>query len=904
MSRQLEELGFTKKTCASCGNDFWSIGDRATCGDAPCDRYEFIGNPATPKKYDLFDIQKEFTNFFKERGHIPIKRYPVLAKRWRDDVFLVGASIYDFQPWVTSGLVEPPANPLVISQPSIRLNDVDNVGRTGRHMTCFTMGAHHAFNTDKNPVYWKDETVKYCHDFIKHVGIDPSEITYIESWWKGGGNAGPCYEICVRGVELATLVFIQYKTTPEGLKEIPLKIVDTGYGLERFAWISQGTPTAYDASFGPVIDQFKKIADVELDETILAENARIAGMMDIEDIADLKELRLRVAEKLGISSEDLKNATEPMEAVYVIADHTRCLCFMLADGVIPSNVKEGYLARLVLRRTIRFMKDLKLKESLGDIMKIQLDFLSNTYPEIKEQQNHIINVVNLEETRYSKTVSKGKQLVKKSIKDLKKENKTEIPVEMLIKLYDSHGMPPETIEEISEAENFKAAVPDNFYTLVAKEHSKEVVEEKMEHEMEFSETDLIFYKNPYKTEFEAGIIGFHENNVILDRTIFYPEGGGQPSDVGFIGVKGNKMDKFPVLHAEKVQGVVLHRMAVEDIEKLKPFIGSRVTGEIDPSMRTSLTQNHTATHLIVAAARKVLGNHIWQAGAQKGVKKSRLDLSHYKRITNKDLQEIELITNKYVMENHPVHTKWMDRTKAEKKYGFDLYQGGVVPGANIRTVKIDGIDVQACAGTHVKLTGDIGLIKITRTERIQDGVERLEFSAGEAAVRAVQTNDDLLKLSSIIFKVTSEQLPKTCDRFFNEWKAFKNEIERLKDEIARLKIGELSDDAVSVGDMKVLTRVVDADINELVKIATDLTENENGIDVVIIGNLDGKIVGSSSSKVIDTGVKINEIIKDAAKILGGGGGGRPNLAQGAGKNSDKIYDALEFALKRITDILC
>lgn len=899
MSRQLEELGFTKKTCATCGNDFWSIGDRATCGDAPCDKYEFIGNPATTKKYDLFDIQKEFKNFFKERGHTPIDRYPVLAKRWRDDVFLVGASIYDFQPWVTSGLVEPPANPLVIAQPSIRLNDVDNVGRTGRHMTCFTMGAHHAFNTDENPIYWKDETVKYCHDFIKHIGIDPSEITYIESWWEGGGNAGPCYEICVRGVELATLVFIQYKTTQEGLKEIPLKIVDTGYGLERFAWISQGTPTAYDASFGPVIDQLKKLADVELDENILGENARIAGMMDIEDIADLKELRHRVAERLGISVEELKNATEPMEAVYVIADHTRCLCFMLADGVIPSNVKEGYLARLVLRRTIRFMKDLNLEESLGDIMKIQLDFLSKTYPEIEEQQNHIIKVVNLEEIRYSKTVSKGIQLVKKSIKDLKKENKDEIPVKMLIKLYDSHGMPPETIEEIAEAENFKAAVPDNFYTLVAEEHSEESVEEKGEIELNFPETDLIFYNNPYKTEFEAGIIGFYENNVILDRTIFYPEGGGQPSDVGFIGVKGNKMNKFPVLHAEKVQGVVLHKMDHEDIEKLKPYIGSRVTGDIDPYRRTLLTQNHTATHLIVAAAREVLGGHVWQAGAQKGVKKSRIDLSHYKRISNDDLQEIELIANRYVMGNYSVHTKWMDRTNAEKKYGFSLYQGGVVPGANIRTVKIDGINVQACAGTHVKRTGDIGLVKITRTERIQDGVERLEFSAGEAAVKAVQTNDDLLKESSVVFKVTAKQLPKTCDRFFNEWKAFKNEIERLKDEIAKLKIGELSDYAVNIGNMKVLSQVVEADINELVKIATDFTENEDGLDVVVIGNREGKIVGSSSMKAVDTGVKINKIIKDAAGILGGGGGGKPTLAQGAGKNSDKIQEALEFALTQI-----
>ncbi len=902
MSRQLEELGFTKKTCATCGNDFWSIGDRATCGDAPCDRYEFIGNPATPKKYDLYDIQREFNNFFKERGHTPVNRYPVLAKRWRDDVFLVGASIYDFQPWVTSGLVEPPANPLVIAQPSIRLNDVDNVGRTGRHMTCFTMGAHHAFNTVENQVYWKDETVKYCYDFIKHIGIDPKEITYIESWWEGGGNAGPCYEICVRGVELATLVFIQYKTTTEGLKEIPLKIVDTGYGLERFAWISQGTPTAYDASFGPVIYQLEKLAGVELDEYILAENARIAGMMDIEDIADLKELRRRVAERIGISVEKLRIATEPMEAVYIIADHTRCLCFMIADGVIPSNVKEGYLARLVLRRTIRFMNDLKIKESLGKIMEIQLEFLSKTYPEIKNQQTHILNVVNLEEQRYRKTVLKGRKLVEKSIKDLKKENKNVIPVAMLIKLYDSHGMPPETIEEIARLKNFKAEVPDNFYTLVAAEHSEEIVEKKKELELDFSETDLIFYDNPYKTEFEAGIIGFYENNLILDRTIFYPEGGGQPSDVGFIRVKGNKMEKLPVLHAEKVHGVVLHRMNKKDIEKLKPYKGSRVTGEIDPDRRISLTQNHTSTHLIVASARKVLGSHIWQAGAQKGVKKSRIDLSHYKRISDIDLQEIELVANTYVMGNYPVHTKWMDRTKAEKKYGFNLYQGGVVPGANIRTVKIGDIDVQACAGTHVKRTGDIGLIKITKTERIQDGVERLEFSAGKGAIKAVQSNDNILKESSSVFKVTSQQLPRTCDRFFSEWKGFKNEIERLKDEIARLKIGEITDQAINIEDMRVLSCVVEADMKELMKIATDLIENENGMDVVVVGNREGKIVGASSKKAMVIGVKVNEIIMDAAKILGGSGGGRPNLAQGAGPNSHKIEDALKFVINQIKSV--
>lgn len=897
MSRQLEELGFTKKTCVTCGNDFWSIGDRKTCGDAPCDEYTFIGNPATSKKYDLYEIQKAFREFFAQNGHTPIDRYPVLAKRWRDDVFLVGASIYDFQPWVTSGAVEPPANPLVIAQPSIRLNDVDNVGRTGRHMTCFTMGAHHAFNTEEEQIYWEDETVKYCHDFIKHIGINPEEITYIESWWEGGGNAGPCYEICVRGVELATLVFIKYKTLSGGkLEEIPLTIVDTGYGLERFAWISQGTPTAYDASFGPVIDKLKELANVKVNMGILAENAQVAGMMDIEDIADLKELRSRVAKRLDISLDELEKATKPMEAIYVIADHTRCLAFMLADGVIPSNVKEGYLARLVLRRTIRFIKDLGLEQSLADIMKIQLDFLRKTYPEIKHHQDHILNVINLEDKRYLKTVSKGRELVKRSVKKLKKKNIDGMPFESLKELYESHGMPPETAKEIAEKMDFKVNVPDNFYTLVANEHEQEAQEEKAEIELDFPATDLLFYEKPYDTEFEAHVLGTYENNVILDQTIFYPEGGGQPSDIGFLSIRG---EKIKVLHAEKAGNVVLHRVNEEDIEKVHPYKGQIINGQIDISRRQALTRNHTATHLIIAASRCVLGDHVWQAGAQKGVKKSRIDISHYKRIKPEELQEIELLANKYVMENRSVLTNWMARAEAEKKYGFILYQGGIVPGMSIRTVKIDDVDVQACAGTHCAMTGDIGLIKITKTERIQDGVERIEFSAGVAAIEATQSNDNLLKESAGIFKVDPQQLPKTCDRFFSEWKSFKNEISRLKGEMATLKMQTIMGKAETIGDLKVLEDMIDADMNEMQKMALDLTDDDGEFDIVILGNLDGKIVGTSSKEAIESGVKINEIIKEAAGILGGGGGGRPNLAQGAGPKAKNMREALDFALEQL-----
>ena len=393
-----DKLGYKLQTCKTCGQEFYSQVDRETCGDAPCDEYGFIANPATDKPYNLYEIQKVFREFLESEGHVHVPRYPVLAKRWRDDVFLVGASIFCFQPWITSGLVKPPANPIAMAQPSIRLNDVDNVGRTGRHMTCFTMGTHTVINKEDDFIYWEDETIRICHEFFNSIGINTEEITFIKSWWSGGGNEGPCYEVCCRGVELATLVFIQYETLEDGSKkEIPIKVVDTGYGLERIAWISQGTPTAYDACFAPVVDKLRELTGVEINEDIQGRNAQIAGMMDIEDIGDLKELRQQVADSLGLTLEDYLKAAEPMEAIYIIADHTRCLAFMIADGIIPSNVKEGYLARLVLRRTIRFMKELNMEESLADVMAIQLDFLSKFYPEIRDSEEHIMNIITLEE---------------------------------------------------------------------------------------------------------------------------------------------------------------------------------------------------------------------------------------------------------------------------------------------------------------------------------------------------------------------------------------------------------------------------------------------------------------------------------------------------------------------------
>ena len=899
MTFELEDLGFKKHVCSKCGQTFWSIKDRTTCGDAPCDEYEFIGNPVTNKQYDLMGIQKQFKEFFKNNNHTPIDRYPVLAKRWRNDVFLVGATIYNFQPWVTSGMVRPPANPLTIAQPSIRLNDVDNVGRSGRHMTCFTMGAHHAFNSDDNQIYWKDQTLRYCFEFLVSIGINPEEITYIESWWKGGGNEGPSYEICAHGVELATLVFIQYKTTKNGLEDIPLRIVDTGYGLERIAWVSQGTPTAYDATFGPVIEKLTDLSGVELDTEILSENARIAGMMDLEDISDLKLLRKKVADKLSLDPDVLKDATAPMEAIYIVADHTRCLSFMLADGIIPSNVKEGYLARLVLRRTVKYMNELGLKESLSDIMKIQLDFLSQTYPEIKDNAEHILNITDLEEERYHTTLTKGRNLVKRSIDKLKKEGQNSFPTDMLINFYDSNGIPPETVESICNEYDFDANIPDNFYTQIAAAHEEDEEEEVQALELDYPQTYLAFYDDLQQRTFNAKVLGVEDSNkIVLDQTIYYPEGGGQPSDEGTITRADGTVLKIE--YAEKVDRIVLHHVAKDDVSKLEGIVGEEITGEIDALRRDLLTSNHSATHLIIASARQVLGKHIWQAGSQNNIEKTRIDLSHYKRITTDDLKEIERLANDYVKQNLPVNIQWYDRTDAEVKYGFKLYQGGVVPGKDIRVVEIPGVDVEACAGTHVQTTGDIGIIKVLRTERVQDGVERIEYAVSDSAINKIQEIDDILRESSGIFGVDAEQLPKTCNRFFNEWKEQQKTIKNLEKQLAEAKISTLQNDVEEINGYKLLTQIIDAEAGQLREIATNLVEKEEVTDMAIIINKAGNIVACANQKIVDNGLKMGDAIKTVGEHLGGRGGGKPNLAQGAGMTQ---LDKQDEAFQAIKDII-
>ena len=890
--------GFEQKRCESCGRTFWTLDPgRRTCGDTPCDEYGFIGLPPTRKPYTLPQLEQVFLRFFKQRGHTVVKRYPVVA-RWRDDIFLTIASIADFQPWVTSGQVPPPANPLVISQPSIRLKDIDNVGRSGRHFTLFFMGGHHAFNSRWYRVYWNDKTVEFCHEFFtRELGIAPEEISYIQDFWEGGGNAGEDFEVNVRGLELATLVFMRYASEDGKYTPLPLEIVDTGYGLERLTWISQGAASGYEAIFGPIIGQLRELAGVEMPPAdVLEQNSKLAGLMDIETGRDLLTLRNKVAARTSLSVEELNKLLVPLEAIYAIADHLRCLAFMFGDGITPSNVKEGYLARVVLRRTLRLLGEIGLQKPLAELMALELKHLVPQFPELKERENYITEVTGLEERRYRDAIERGSKLVERLAGELQAEGKP-ISREKLIEFYDSHGLPPEIVREVSSKKGVAVEVPEDFYIQVAKLHGQArhvpTVAAPLPREKlgRLPPTNAVYYRDPHAREFKAEVLRSIDEYVVLDSTAFYPEGGGQPSDLGSLEGDGGRGE---VIDVQKAGEVILHRVRPNPFKPRQ-----RVVGKVDWARRSSLMRHHTGTHILLGAARRVLGDHVWQHGVQKGVEHTRLDISHFKRVDPEEVREIERSANAVVMEDRQVTAGWMDRNQAEQKYGFELYQGGVVPGKKVRVVEVEGWNTQACAGTHCTRTGEVGFIKIMRTERIQDGVERIEFAAGEAALEFAHAQEQQLAKAAEVLRTTPEGVATATQQLFDEWKALQKELDRLRGRLAELRLFELRSKTRQVGKVRVVCEEVEgASAEELIKIASVLSKEDKGL-VVVLGTRDGlgRLVAMAGEEALLAGVDCGAMIAEAAEVLGGGGGGKLEFGQGGGPDVDRLVVALGKALE-------
>jgi alanyl-tRNA synthetase len=909
-----KEEGFIRKHCPRCGEYFWTQNQtQQTCGESgsdECGCYNFLGNPPTKKKYTLSEMREAFLGFFEKNRHTRVKPYPVVA-RWRKDIYLTHASIIDFQPYVTEGISPPPANPLVISQPSIRLTDISNTGPTfGRHLTIFEMGGAHAFNYPDKEIYWKDDTVRFHQRFCtEELGIPSDAVTYKESVWIGGGNAGPAVECIVGGLEVGTLVFMQYKVVGDDFVELPIRTVDTGYGIDRFTWISQGVPSLFQAIYGDMVDVVFDMAGItNIDNDFLARVAKYSGLVSVDKRANRMVARKRVSELTGIDLATLERILVPIENAWAVTDHTKTLSFMLSEGVVPSNIQEGYLARLLFRRVYRLMRTLNIEPAkLYDIIEMQANYWEKDFPHIKQMQGEIIEMLKVEEEKFRDTLARGEGMVKRIAADLKSKKTGKLPMDTLTELYDSHGLPPEIVKEVAEKEGVEVEVPENFFSLIANRHmaaSKPVEEEQAKAEADLQKiaetlpaTEPFYYSDVYQKEFDAKVQKIVSGvYVVLDGTCFYPEGGGQPHDQGWL-MSGN--DKYEVVDVQKIGKVIVHKLNRPAAFKE----GSTVHCTLDWERRYSLMKAHTVTHLINGAARRVLGEHVWQSGTQKGLETSRLDISHYRRLTQEEIHKIETLANQTIGVSMEVTSKWYPRNEAERLYGFRLYQGGAVPGKDIRVVKTGDWDVEACAGTHLKNTSEVGFVKIVYTERVQDGVERVGYAVGLKALKAVQDQESLLWKVSEVLTAPVDKLDKTAEKVVKELKEANLEKRRLIKEIAEKEsaVGQsqVSEGVVDINGVSIVKRDFGetADADRMLRTATEIIKR-NDYAVTLFFGTDGKtckLMVMAGEAAVKKGINCGAIVKEAAPVMGGGGGGRPNFAQGGGTKPDRLKDAVAAA---------
>ncbi|MEM3215111.1 MAG: alanine--tRNA ligase [Conexivisphaerales archaeon] len=853
-----KEMGFIRKRCKLCGRYFWTLDEkREYCPNQPCSKYEFIGNPSG-EKLNYTEMWNRIRDFFVKNGHTFVKRYPVVA-RWRDDLYFTVASIIDFQR-VEEGKVifDFPANPLIVPQISIRFNDLANVGLTGRHFTSFCMVGQHALANREG--YWKDRTVDLDYRLMaEQLHIPETEITFVEDVWMGYGAFGYSLEYFVKNLELGNAVFTEFEGSLELYKRFEPPVVDMGAGLERFVWLTNGTSTSYDAVFGQMVSRLASILGVEINNDLVKDFYIKAGDLDFAERSQSELLN----KMLDVQSKD---SILKLRDLYILLDHSRTLLFALVDGQLPSNVGGGYNLRVLMRRMFEILSERKWDISVYDLLKWNAEYLKPMYPELSESVDNLKEIIDVEKQRYHK-------LEETTTKMLEKYRKSKVNIEEAAKLYESNGISPELLFKQGLIDMDPAEV---LLHVTSKHERPETVPPKPAFSLDsLAETEQLYYDNIYN--FKAKVLKVENGYVILDKTAFYPRSGGQEPDRG-------KLNEFEVEDVVKIRGVIGHK--VQGIEFVP---GEMVNGEINIERRRSIMRHHTATHIINAAARMVLGPWVWQNSAFKEENRARLDITHHSALSEQQIKQIEEKANRIVLENIKVEKLVMDRLKAESEFGFRIYQGGVVPGNKLRIIKIGNYDVEACGGTHVDYTGQIGFIKILKAERIQDGVDRIEFVAGVPAIKFIQNMEDTMGIIKQMLKVPEyENIPKSIGKMESELKSAKAELEVLlknyinilsRDSPDILLINEpwvTRENAVIMGNHYAIN-------GGAVFIALWHQQNDFGY-IIITGN-----------RAEERGITAESISEELNNEFSGTGGGRGRFAQGIIRNlkNEKLYNIIE-----------
>ena len=789
----LTRFGFSRAQCPNCKHFFWRHSEKVeVCGDSQCvGKYSFIGvgcgKGKKGKKITYAEAWNSFRTSFENARvpHTAVRRYPTVA-RWRADVDYTAAGIYCYQPYCVTGELDPPANPLIQPQFCLRFNDLDCIGLTGRHYSGFIMMGIQVFNTPQKYVYFKEEVVEFNLTWlIEELEIDPDEITLIEDVWAGGGNLGPSIEYFIGGLELGNMVFMQFKTFPDGSRQdLAVQVIDVGIGLERVPWLINGTPTSYVDTFPTALPYLADIVGVDFNNPMWEKFGPYSCLLNVDEVDDMEATWQKVAGKIGVEKSELMANIEVIRDLYIVCDHTRAVLMPIEDGSLPSNVGGASNVRNILRRVFFLLHkhDWMSKLTLPGLIKLFDYHRADLTPVIGAFQTYdsFAMIITKEYERWQTTDRDSATKVQR----LQKKKGGKLSLEDWITAHISYGLDADKISSITGE-----PVPDNFYYELATlaERQAPVAAPQLYDTTHLPPTEEMFYATGNLFELRgAKVVALmpnvqqknRPNLIVLDRTLFYPTSGGQLHDTGSITIGGNT---YQVVDCWKVGKCIVHVLD-KDVEG--DVIGTEVTGQIDAERRIQLRNHHTSAHIISAACRKVLGPHVWQQGAKKSPVIAHLDITHYESLTPAQERAIENEANRTVRNSVPIAKFEMPKEKAEERYGFHLYQGGVVPGNKLRIVDINGIDEEACCGTHADNTSEVGFIRVVTTRRVADGIVRLYFVAGERAMSFANDENDIVTSLTTEWSIPRSGVLATASRFFDGYKRAK----KLSSTVSELSI--------------------------------------------------------------------------------------------------------------------
>ncbi len=859
------------------------------------------------------EIRQRFLDFFAEKDHLVLPSFSLIPHE-DPTLLLIGAGMAPLKPYFTGEKI-PPHPRVVTCQKCVRTPDIEMVGKTARHATFFEMLGNFSFGD-----YFKEGAIALAWELVtqgynlpeeklyisvyqnddeaydiwqKKIGLPENKIFRLgkeDNFWEiGQGPCGPCSELyydlgfeygcgrpdcqvgcdCDRFVEIWNLVFTQYDRDGEGnYHSLEKKNIDTGAGLERMAMALQNVPSFYEIDIvKPILDYFVRLTGIKY------------GSNDNEDIS-----------------------------LRILTEHLRSIIFMVVDGVLPSNEGRGYVLRRIIRRAVRHGRLLGLeKPFLHEAVPLVVEIMKDVYPELQEREDYTVKVVELEEERFQETLEQGLNILNSQITDLEREGSRVLSGDIAFKLYDTFGFPLDLTREIIEERNFdldeegfkKYLEQQRERARAAQEKQEDIVLKGDIEKLKDKSTEFVGYE---KKENEGQLLAIfndssllntakegQEVNIIIDETPFYAESGGQVGDQGVmetekanVNIKDTRYGPF---------NLILHKGT---IVRGEINIGERVKARVDNDKREYICKNHTVTHLLHKALKKVLGEHINQAGSLVSPDRLRFDFTHFAHLKPEEIKEVEEIVNQKIWESNSVEVMETTLKEAKERGALALFEGKY--NEEVRMVKVGDYSLELCGGTHVKSTGEIGLFKIISESGIGTGLRRIEAVSGPGAYKLLTEKEEVLEKVSRELKTEEDRVLSRLESLINSYKELERENQKLLQKLASSKVGDLLSQVVKVNGIPVLAVQVDAPDMEGLRSMADQLKDKVQSGVVVLGAArEGKVflVSMVTRDLIKKGLHAGEIIGEVAQVAGGGGGGRPDMAQAGAKDESKLPEALE-----------